>query len=267
VTIPASGSTQTWSYPNIHGDDIVTANQSGTRSALSAYDPFGQPIDPVTGNIGTLTADDAVPDTRPGNSDFGWVGSNGKQYEHEGDVATMGAWLYAPALGRFLTVDPVPGGNVNDYNYPNDPINGFDLTGRYGWLDFLDDASGVLGVAAMFGCEVCGVASSVISRGVGVYKVANGDASGWIDIGSAATLGVGKGLRMVAKATTELRLASVPKFVRGSKLPNAAKRAAIKAGRSAFRKNVARPVEQAVRVYGVVSSVRWTYQRLSRYAI
>ena len=43
-----------WSYPNLHGDEVVTADNSGTRAAGHAsYDPFGQPIDPVTGNIGT----------------------------------------------------------------------------------------------------------------------------------------------------------------------------------------------------------------------
>jgi len=65
-----------WSYPNLHGDEVVTADNSGTRSAGHAsYDPFGQPIDPSTGNIGT-TADDAVPDTSNGNqADNGWVAS------------------------------------------------------------------------------------------------------------------------------------------------------------------------------------------------
>jgi len=67
-----------WSYPNLHGDEVVTADNSGTRSAGHAsYDPFGQPIDPVTGNIGSTSADDTAPDTSNGNqADNGWVGSH-----------------------------------------------------------------------------------------------------------------------------------------------------------------------------------------------
>jgi RHS repeat-associated protein len=48
----------------------------------------------------------------------------------------MGARPYQPVLGRFLGVDPVEGGNANDYVYPADPINSFDLDragGVAGW--------------------------------------------------------------------------------------------------------------------------------------
>jgi hypothetical protein len=42
----------------------------------------------------------------------------------------MGVRSYLPALGRFLTPDPVVGGSANAYDYAfQDPVNNFDLAG------------------------------------------------------------------------------------------------------------------------------------------
>jgi hypothetical protein len=44
----------------------------------------------------------------------------------------MGARPYDPALGRFLAVDPIDGGSLNNYDYAaQDPINSYDLNGTF----------------------------------------------------------------------------------------------------------------------------------------
>jgi RHS repeat-associated protein len=67
---------------------------------------------------------------RPKASSYGWLGTKKRSADSLGGLTLMGVRLYNPATGRFLSTDPVYGGNANPYVYPSDPVNASDTSGE-----------------------------------------------------------------------------------------------------------------------------------------
>lgn len=139
--IEKSSGEVTLQLANMHGDTIATVEDTTEAKGLldtRRFDEYGNPL-----SSGFLAGGDA---------EYGWLGTKARRTQLPSGVIQMGARSYVPAIGRFLSRDPIPGGSANPYEYAGgDPVNNYDLTGE----KFCGH---------VHGAEVCGGTGKQLSR-------------------------------------------------------------------------------------------------------
>lgn len=126
---------------------------------------------------------------RAGQSEarYGWLGGKQRSAETLTGLTLMGVRLYNPASGRFLSADPVYGGNANAYDYCyGQPTNCYDLDGKWAWL--------AVGVAAWACSRYCPGKNTRRIAGV-VSMVAGG--------GFLRSMAIKGGARLLAKKSVK----------------------------------------------------------------
>lgn len=167
VTTPANGTAAvTYELGNPHGDVVAT------YTSTSSYGPDSTFENTEFGAARNTTTSEA-------HRRYQWLGAKTRADDTLGGLVLMGVRLYSPTLGRFLQVDPVPGGSANAYDYAGaDPINTFDLDGRCwvcsAWHHIKKHMSAIVTVASIASfIPVVGVGFAVVAAAGSAYMAAD----------------------------------------------------------------------------------------------
>jgi RHS repeat-associated protein len=103
--------TLTLQLADLHSDVLATATTSNAIDSYTEFEEYGREIGAAGNRYGSL-------------------GSLQRSREALGGLTLMGVRLYNPVTGMFMSPDPIPGGNITPYVYPQDPINSLDPSGQ-----------------------------------------------------------------------------------------------------------------------------------------
>ncbi|MEV6927409.1 DNRLRE domain-containing protein [Dactylosporangium sp. NPDC051485] len=116
IAATATSAGLTWRLADLTGDLVATVPGTGvgldTTSEATEYGALRNPA-----QVGTVR--------------YAWQGGTRRAADQPAGIVLMGVRLYNPATGRFLSVDPLPDGSANRYDYCSaNPSGCADVTGK-----------------------------------------------------------------------------------------------------------------------------------------
>lgn len=193
---------------------------------------------------------------------YGWLGAKQRSTTAEtAGLTLMGDRLYDAATGRFTSMDPEPGGNENAYAYPDDPMNRYDLNGRWSFWGAVTAVTFVATVASFVpGLDVIAapiaVAGSALLTAHDLYSCARHRSwgGGCTDLAiDVVGFGVGKVAGKAFKAYQKSRAlrstrAIGKRYPKGIRRMGGRHRSARRAAASSARRGAAHRVRIATRI-------------------
>ncbi|MFF4509149.1 DNRLRE domain-containing protein [Streptomyces sp. NPDC001401] len=138
------------------GSDLGAVTSATGNTVLELTDIHGSvtiqlPLDTTQSPTALAFDEYGVPEGDTTSVRYGWLGGKLRSGETVTGATLMGVRLYDSTAGRFLSVDPVPGGNATAYDYCSaDPVNCYDLDGRWGWWGKIKHALGCTHTKCLF---------------------------------------------------------------------------------------------------------------------